>query len=316
VKAVKRIAIIGGTHGNEKTGAWLLKKFMKRPELVRREGFETVLRISNEKAVERCVRYIEEDLNRRFNPVELADPEKNSYEALLAKELNEELGPKGAEKTAVDFIVDLHTTTSAMGVTAILDSENALAWQAATYLKAHDPDVRIFTWKGDTGESDFVHSIAPAGFALEVGPIPQGVLRADIFEKTERAVHHILDFFEKLNAGTLEERAAEVEVYDSVTLLDFPRDEEGEIAGMVHPELQDHDYKELKKGDPLFMTLEGAVIPYEGEEPLHAVFVNEAAYYEKGFAMALSRKILKRLSWSDSVAPAGEASTALDEGNP
>jgi len=295
VKKVKKIAIVGGTHGNEKTGAWLVRKLMKAPGSVQRKGFETILRISNAKAVEKCVRYIEEDLNRRFNPAELADPGKNSYEALLAKELNEELGPKGAEKPAVDFILDLHTTTSNMGVTAILDSRDELAWQAAAYLQAHDPNVRIFTWKGDTGESDFVHSIAPAGFALEVGPIPQGVLRADIFEKTERAVQHILDFFEKLNAGTLEKSDAELEVYDSVTLLDFPRDEEGEIAGMVHPELQDQDYKLLKKGDPLFITLEGETIPYDQEEPLHAVFVNEAAYYEKGFAMSLSRKVRKPL---------------------
>jgi len=295
MKPVEKIAVVGGTHGNEKTGYYLVRKLMKHPELARRKGFETVLRVSNEKAVEKCVRYIEEDLNRRFNAEDLADPEKNSYEALLAKELNAELGPKGAEKTAVDFIVDLHTTTSAMGVSAILDCENELSWQVAAYLKEHDPDVRIFTWKGDTGESAFVHSIVPAGFALEVGPIPQGVLRADIFAMMERALHHILDFFEKLNAGELEKKRGEIEVYDSVTLLDFPRDEEGQIAAMVHPELQDRDYTLLQKGDPLFITFEGETIPYEREEPLYAVFVNEAAYYEKGFAMSLSRKIRKPL---------------------
>ncbi len=38
----------------------------------------------------------------------------------------------------------------------------------------------------------------------------------------------------------------------------------------------------MQKEDPLFLTLNG--------EKVHAVFINEAAYYEKGFAMYLSKK--------------------------
>jgi aspartoacylase len=59
---------------------------------------------------------------------------------------------------------------------------------------------------------------------------------------------------------------------------------------MVHPEIQDRHYPLLHPGDPLFLTFDGETLPYEGPEPRHAVFINEAAYYEKGFAMALARK--------------------------
>ncbi|MBC7825362.1 MAG: succinylglutamate desuccinylase/aspartoacylase family protein, partial [Candidatus Parcubacteria bacterium] len=31
---IKRVAIVGGTHGNEFTGAYLIKKFEQYPELV------------------------------------------------------------------------------------------------------------------------------------------------------------------------------------------------------------------------------------------------------------------------------------------
>jgi aspartoacylase len=123
-----------------------------------------------------------------------------------------------------------------------------------------------------------------------VGAIPQGVVRAALFFKTEKLVHQILDFFEKLNSGDLEKKAGEIEIYDYVELVDFPRDKSGDITGMVHPDLQDNDYTVISKGDPLFIDLDGAVIPYDKEKSVHALFINEAAYYEKGFAMCFAEK--------------------------
>ena len=38
-----------------------------------------------------------------------------------------------------------------------------------------------------------------------------------------------------------------------------------------------------------YLTLENKIIRYEGE-PKYTLFVNEAAYYEKGFAMTLAKK--------------------------
>ena len=58
---------------------------------------------------------------------------------------------------------------------------------------------------------------------------------------------------------------------------------------MVHQERQDKDFTLIKKGDPLFLTLENETILYEGE-PRYTIFINEAAYYEKGFAMTLAQK--------------------------
>ena len=289
-KHVKKIAIIGGTHGNELTGVYLIDKFISHPELVKRKGFESIVMHTNLKAIEKCTRYIDRDLNRAFSQKDLADLQKKSYEDILAKQINATLGPKGSEDPEVDFIVDLHTTTSNMGLSIILDNENALSWQLAAYLKVKVPNVEIFKWKGDTGEASFVHTIAPNGFAIEVGPIPQGVLCADIFFKTENLIQNLLNFFEELNAGTLIEQTGKIEMYDYITLLDFPRDTEGKIRGMIHPHLQGKDYQKIKYEDPLFLTLDGETVRYEEKEDLHAVFINEAAYYEKEFALCLSQK--------------------------
>jgi aspartoacylase len=289
-QTIKRIAITGGTHGNELTGVYLVRKFMAYPDSVKRESFETVVMHTNQKAIRQCVRYIDEDLNRRFALKDLSNPLKSTYEDLSAKFINDILGPKGAEETAVDFIVDLHSTTSNMGLSLVIDNDSALTWQVAAYLKEQEPKLSIFRWKGDTGDASFVHTIAPHGFAIEVGSVPQGVARADLFFETEKLVQHILDYFEQLNTSQNLDTYDRIEIYDYVELVDFPRDTNGEIVAMVHPELQDNDYRVLVKGDPIFVTLNGEVMAYEKEEALHALFVNEAAYYEKGFAFCLTEK--------------------------
>ena len=290
MKQVKKIAIIGGTHGNELTGVHLIQKFKMAPHLVKRESFETLVMHSNEKAIQACRRYIEKDLNRCFSIKGLADLSQNSYEDLLAKALNQKLGPKGSSTPKMDFIVDLHSTTSNMGLSVIIDNENELTWQVVAYLQQKMPQVKIFKWHGDTEETSFLHTVAPNGFAIEVGAVPQGVLRADLFFETEKLLSHLLDFFELLNCGKLKKFTETVEVYSNKCLVDFPRDKEGNITAMVHPDLQDTHYQMVQKGDPLFLSFEGEPIVYEQEETVYAVFVNEAAYYEKGFAMCLSRK--------------------------
>ncbi len=289
-KSVKKIAITGGTHGNELTGVYLINKFKTDPSIVKRESFETIVMHTNKKAIKKCTRYIDKDLNRTFSESDLNDPNKSSYEELAAKLINQTLGPKGAENPNADFIVDLHSTTSNMGLSVVIDNNNKLTWQVAAYLKEKEPMVNIFRWKGDTGDASFVHSVAKNGFAIEVGAIPQGVIRADLFFETENLVHHILDFFEKLNRGEIEKIYESIEIYDYIELVDFPRDDNGNIIAMVHPNLQDNDYVSIKKGDPLFITLNGEAITYDKDEVVCALFINEAAYYEKGFAMCLTQK--------------------------
>ena len=50
---------------------------------------------------------------------------------------------------------------------------------------------------------------------------------------------------------------------------------------LVHKDVQDQDFKEIKTGDPLFVDLDGEVIPYDGSHgsPILVMFVNEGGYY-------------------------------------
>ena len=242
----------------------------------------------NIQAIKEVRRYIDHDLNRSFGLSDLANESLESYEARLAKELNCELGKKGSDSPKVDFIVDLHTTTANMGLSIVVSNTSQETWRAIAYLCKMEPSLKVYRWQGDV-ENSFVDSIAPHGFAIEVGAVPQGVLRADLFLKTEALIYHLLDYVEKENLGEDLDLGDEVEIYDHEALVDYPRNEEGDIVGMVHQDRQDRDFTLIYAGDPLFLTLENEIIRYEGE-PKYTLFVNEAAYYEKGFAMTLAKK--------------------------
>jgi len=285
---INKLAITGGTHGNELTGVYLINKWKLQPELIKRSNFETLFLHTNEKSIQMCRRYVDHDLNRSFNTIDLSDDSLDRHEAKLAKDLNKLLGPKGSKNTNVDFIVDLHTTTANMGLSIVVSNDSKLTWKVIAYLCQQEPSLQVYRWQGDE-EGAFVDSMAPHGFAIEVGSVPQGVLRADIFLQTEALVYHILDFFEKVNSDIMISLPSEIEIYDHQNLVDYPRNSDGDIIAMVHHDRQDKDYALIGSGSPLFLTLEGKTISYEGE-PLHALFINEAAYYEKGFAMCLAKK--------------------------
>lgn len=59
---------------------------------------------------------------------------------------------------------------------------------------------------------------------------------------------------------------------------------------MIHPHRHLRDYEPLEPGDALFLTFGGEVVPYAGESTVYPVFINEAAYYEKGIALCLTEK--------------------------
>jgi aspartoacylase len=286
---MKKLAITGGTHGNELTGVYLVKKWKLNPELLKRHNFETLCLHTNEQSIKEVRRYIDHDLNRSFGSADLQNETLDTHEAKLAKRLNALLGPKGSQDSNVDFIVDLHTTTANMGLSIVVSNESALTWKAIAYLCQMEPSLNVYRWQGDE-EGAFVDSMAPHGFAIEVGGVPQGVLKADLFLQTETLIYHVLDFFEKYNDGQSFTFSKTLDIYDHHSLVDYTRDSEGDIMAMVHHERQDKDFDLIKSGDPLFLTLDGEVVLYEGET-LCTVFINEAAYYEKGFAMCLARKI-------------------------
>lgn len=71
LSAARKVAIFGGTHGNEMSGVTLVNLWVKNSAEVQRRGVETKPFITNPRAVEKCTRYVDTDLNRAFSPENL-----------------------------------------------------------------------------------------------------------------------------------------------------------------------------------------------------------------------------------------------------
>jgi aspartoacylase len=289
---INRVVIVGGNHGNEFTGIYLVKKFHNHPDLVHRSSFETLSLLGNPQAIAARVRYVEKDLNRCF--VQLSNQDKPAnYEELRAQEIQTILKPRIPD--IEDVIIDLHTTTSNMGLCIILGNRHPILLELAAVLNAINPLVKVYLHEQPKG-SGFLRSLSDLGFALEVGPVPQSILNAELFQQTEQLIYTSLDYFENYNLGKNLIKNNTLTVYRSIGVIDYPRNEDGEIQGMIHPQLQFRDYEPLYPGEPMFMTFSGEEIVYKGNDIVYPIFINEAAYYEKGIAMHISQKELIEIS--------------------
>jgi aspartoacylase len=72
--------------------------------------------------------------------------------------------------------------------------------------------------------------------------------------------------------------------------IDYPRNEKGEIDGLIHPERVNQDWKMIEKGDPLFLDSQGIIHKYDGDQSIWPVFIGEVSYKEKKIAMSYTKK--------------------------
>jgi len=288
---IKKLAIVGGTHGNEFTGIYLLKKWANTPQVVARDSFETEMLMANPEAHAQNKRYVDHDLNRCFSVEDLANDALESIEQRRAKEINQQLGPKGQPR--IDFIIDLHTTTSNMGPTLLITKKGKFYNQLAAYVKLHMPDAMISCDEDDktNEEHHFLSTIAQDSVMVEVGPVGQSVLRHDVFEQSAQMTQLILDFIELHNRDQVPQLPDTVEAYRYLESIKLPLTADGERDGMVHRDMQNQDFKLIEPGQPLFITFSGQEICYQGDKEVYGSFINEAAYYDNNLAMSLLEKV-------------------------
>ncbi len=287
-KLIRRVAIVGGTHGNELTGIYLIKKFEQFPELLTRPSLECMTLLGNPRAIAANRRYIDRDLNRCFADVDLAQPDLTIYEAQRAQEIVAKFGSKTDSR--IDFIIDLHSSTANMGLTILPSSMHPMNLRLAAYLSQLHADVHVCCGLSCDRSAPMLQSLSPLACTIEVGAIAQGVLDADLLQKTEMLVHHILDYLDALNQGSPLPVPEALTFYQTIGSIDYPRDAAGALTATIHPQLQFQDYAPLVPGAPMFLSFMGESIAYGGESVVYPIFINEAAYYEKGIAMSWTEK--------------------------
>ena len=289
---IKQVAIVGGVHGNEFSGIYLVRQYLARPEQVSRPSFTTEAVWANPEAHYANKRYLHSDLNRQFKNVDLANPNLSNYEQSRAKVLNAQLGPKGNAR--IDLLIDLHNTTSNMGACLILTQAGPFYNQLAAYVKMQMPEAIISRDEDHFAAEDhaLMCTLGRYGVLVEVGPQPQSVLRQDVLELMHTMTQHILDFVELFNTDSLPALPKQTEAFRYLHSIKLPMNEKGERIGMVHKNVQDKDYLPIYPGDPIFTLFDGTEIRYDGDTVVYPTFINEAAYYDNNLAMSLNEKVL------------------------
>ena len=290
---INSIALIGGTHGNETSGIQLIRNWQSHLLPARFSALNISFSISNSEAVERNVRFVDEDLNRLFTFDSLENKATSNAltkEARLAQTLNEQLGPKGNSKT--DLVIDVHNTTSNMGATLIILEATEFYVQLARYVKHHMPEANILV---EDEKPYLAHgylcTTGKRGVMIEVGAQPQGVLREDIYLLAQTMAEVILDFCLEYNAGS-QEQYPQCEAYRLGENVKFPLDEQGNRTAMIHHGLQDMDFRPLLPGAPVFRSFSGNDIVWQKEYETYPHFINEAAYHQQDVAFATATKIV------------------------
>jgi aspartoacylase len=188
------------------------------------------------------------------------------------------------------FAIDLHTSTANMGVTLITDTD-PVNLALAAHVQVHDPAVRIYAFPPGDRIGSCLRAAADGGLGLEIGPIPQGVVRHDVLQTAARNVKRILDVLDAYNQGTLAPADPRTRVYLHDTHQYYPDRDDVAPGAFVHRDLDGQDYRPLDVGAPVFARLNGEVVRYAGPPGRYPVFINEAAYYRERIAFSLTRRV-------------------------
>ena len=298
-----RVLVVAATHGNERNAPWLLEQWRAQPGLLNAAGLELQLEIGNPEAFAANRRYLDRDLNRSFSPELLADSSRPEREVQRARTLLEAYGPAGQRPCAV--ALDLHSTTSAMGNSLVVYGRRPTDLALAAGIQAR-LGLPVYLHEADPAQTGFLVERWPAGLVIEVGPVPQGLVSALICRQTQLALEAALDTLAAAAAGQLRLPQG-LQVHRHQGSLDLPRDGDGNPRAALHPRRQYRDWLPLQPGDPLFWRADGSSEPYvpsaDQPEARWPVFINEAAYGEKGIALSLcSRERWPcELSWAEAL---------------
>ncbi len=282
-----KIAIVGGTHGNEKTGAYLVNKWQSHTEWLP-PYHEYKLCIGNPIALKENKRYLDSDLNRSFNNTSSAAC--THYETQRANEIKKDI-EEWAQGLPF-FLIDLHTTTSNMGATCVLSKNDRFTAYVLAELQKENNIHVLFN--SDFDESCvFVDSIAPHGLIVEVGPVPQNVFDAKIIKITENLVLTILNIIHQLEHKALTSPVT-LKGYQEYKTIHFPDLENHLISTVVHPNLIGKDYQCLKPREAIFQQMNGEPLFNSESEDSYPVFINESAYLDKNIAFLLTKMISRK----------------------
>ncbi len=280
---IEKLVIFGGTHGNEWTGIEVFK--ILNVKKLEGESFDVEEYFSNPLSFDSKKRYIEQDLNRSFTKKAL-NGKGSLVEEVIAKEIYEKYGN---DKYC---LIDLHSTNANMGKSIILTNKSRFNLHLLHFLKTKHKNLNVFYWKQNE-DLAFLNSICQNGFAIETGPVANNVADPIMIEMTLELIEDIVEYITLVNNNLIDlDEEVEVEVFEKDEYIDYIKNEKGERITYLHRDIIGKDFKLLTKGRKIFSFYDGGEVLFDKEGEYYPVFINEGAYYEKGIAFCLTKKII------------------------
>ena len=291
---VKRILIVAGTHGNEINPVWAVKRFNIK-ENIKKKDIEYRYTIGNPIAYEKGCRYIDSDLNRSFDKSKNYQKNNSIYEINRANFLVDQFGINGSQPCQI--AIDLHTTTANMGTSIVMYGRRFKDFCLSALLQ-NKFGLPIYLHEKDKAQTGFLVEAWPCGLVIEIGAVAQNFYDPKIIDRFLIIISSLREEIDKLK-NNLIELPKELVVHVHQGSIDYPRDEKGDIDGLIHPERINQDWKMIKKGDPLFLDSQGIIHKYERDQLIWPVFIGEVAYKEKKIAMSYTKKevIFSKKQW-------------------
>ena len=289
---IQEITVVGGTHGNEYLGITMINR-IQQLGMYQNGPIPVSTLLANPRAAKAGSRFIDIDLNRCFCDTVLS-PTTDSlcYEHLRARDVNSLLGPKPNHSR---FIIDLHSTTSNMGMTLILKDPDEFNLKVAVYTQQQHPEVKLILSDKDQKLNRALYSVCQFGLTIEVGPVANALVRHDLLLATEAVLESIIKGVYLLESASMPDLPAQIELYKAFGRIPFPQTAQGELSATLHKDLQDQDFHFLNTGDPAFYCFDNKTLGHQGT-PGYPIFINEAAYYRENTAYVMTEKVILSLS--------------------
>ncbi len=299
-RQIKHVFVLGGIHGNERTGVHTVQSIQENAQLF---AFGSVEKITafhgNLEAIRRNARFVDFDLNRmfRYDYHHPADMKDGTYESKRAVEIRKSLG---AQFYPTDFIIDLHTTAANMGNCLIVSDDDPWTDCLCARLLQKIPDSTILYDPATRDNDPTSSALALNSITVEMGPIQQGVTDISKIKTAIEIVHTIIKEIDALNGVPLNQIRTQPSALKYIRLpfkIDYPRIGDYNSA-VIHHDLWGSDFKPLTSGQGIFERADGTTWRLgEGHAELAAleealvqhphmvpVFIGEPAYIEKGVA--------------------------------
>ena len=276
-----RVFVTYGCHGNERASLKAGKEVAYRPS-----NYTLDTLCVNPVACSRDVRYIDRDIQDFFGkPLK---QRATCREHARAQEVANVIG-------IPDLLIDLHTTTSNMGMTLNVSKWTPILASLCAKMSQTYADVRILYTPSNPDFATCLDTMSPNGLTFEAGSASRGEEHNLLADRISEILASILEFIDGADWDEYDGTPFPVFTWKKAVKYPTPKWD-------MNPDFVGMDYEPIPRGMLLMSDGDRRINMGNPKETLYACFIDEEAYKceEEGWEafdlMTLNRKFVPDLA--------------------